>query len=203
MSDPRMSSPAAARNTAPIIRSLEMLLPEQGRVLEVGSGPGQHITAFAQRFPQLQWTPSDVNPAAIDSINARRADEPNLPIDAALLLDLSEPNWFGSAPDALAAMLSSNVCHISPWAVSVGLLVGAGALLEIGAPLLIYGPFKVDGEHTAPSNAEFDAWLRNSDASWGIRDIGALNAVAQANGLSDATAHAMPSNNFILEFRRI
>ncbi len=85
---------------------------------------------------------------------------------------------------ALTAMLCINTLHISPWRVSQNLIAGAGRLLRPGGRLFIYGPFKRGGAHTAPSNAAFDATLRAENPEWGVRDVGDLNALAQAAGLT-------------------
>ena len=55
-------------------------------------------------------------------------------------------------------MLACNVCHISPWSVTAGLVAGAGAALKpAGGKLFLYGPFKVGGLFTTESNEAFDS----------------------------------------------
>jgi len=100
-------------------------------------------------------------------------------------------------------MLCINVLHISPWRVSQNLLAGAGRFLAPGGRLFVYGPFKRDGAHTAPSNEEFDASLRARNPEWGVRDIADLDREAQAAGLTPAVPTAMPSNNWVLAFTRL
>ena len=87
-------------------------------------------------------------------------------------------------------------------AVTRGLLTGAAALLAPAAPLLVYGPFKRNGAHTAPSNAAFDKSLRAQDPSWGVRDETKINAIAQELGFAATVWHDMPSNNAMLELRK-
>jgi Protein of unknown function (DUF938) len=99
-------------------------------------------------------------------------------------------------------MLCINVLHIAPWRVSQNLMAGAGRLLRPGGRLFIYGPFKRDGVHTAPSNAAFDATLRAENPDWGVRDVADLSALAQAAGLSLAQTVPMPANNLVLAFVR-
>ena len=79
---------------------------------------------------------------------------------------------------------------------------GAGAILPPGGVLATYGPYRRDGRHTAPSNEAFDASLKSRDPRWGVRDLEAVVAEANANGLELAEALPMPANNFTLVFRR-
>ena len=92
--------------------------------------------------------------------------------------------------------------HISPWAATLGLLAGAATLLPPGAPLVLYGPFRRGGAHTAPSNAAFDDSLRARDPAWGVRDLEAVAAVAAAAGFAPPEIIPMPANNLTLLFRR-
>lgn len=198
----RRYSSSAARNAAPIIEVLALRLPETGRVLELASGPGQHIATFAERFPGLQWLPSDVDPSALASIEVWRHDVPAGNVAAPLTLDLTDAAWSGRVGGTLDAAIAINVCHISPWAASVGLLTGAGRILASGGALFIYGPFMRDGTHTAHSNAAFDTTLRGQNPAWGVRSVEDLNDCAATVGLAAAHWHDMPSNNAVLEFRR-
>jgi len=108
----------------------------------------------------------------------------------------------GSGPGKLLAVFCANVIHIAPWRVTEGLVAGAGRYLRADGRLLLYGPFKRDGKHTAASNAVFDASLRERDPEWGVRDIGALEALARPAGLALAEIAEMPANNLILVFER-
>ena len=121
-----------------------------------------------------------------------------------LRLDLAHDSWSTAVSNGeVDAIVAINVCHIAPWSVTCGLLRSAGALLVPGGLLAIYGPFKRGGEHTAPSNAAFDASLRSRNDSWGVRDVGDLERQATSSGLALCEAHAMPSNNFLLELRPV
>ena len=92
--------------------------------------------------------------------------------------------------------------HISPWAASEGLMAGAGRTLRAGGMLYLYGPYKIDGRHTARSNQEFDAYLRGQNAEWGIRDLGEMRELAARHGLTQAETVPMPANNLSIIFRR-
>ena len=192
-------SPAVARNRDPILAVLRRFLPDQGTVLEIASGTGEHAAYFAVQLPHVIWHPSDVDPEALASIEAHRAaaNAPNLRAPATL--DVTAPAWPVPHADALVSM---NMIHISPWTAAQGLMAGAARLLEAGAPLYLYGPFKENGEHTAPSNAAFDASLRARDPQWGVRDLGDVRALAAGHGFDFVERVAMPANNLSLVFRR-
>ena len=192
-------SPAVARNRDPILAVLRRHLPAQGTVLEIASGTGEHAAYLAPQFPHLVWQPTDVDPDALASIEAHRAaaGAPNL--RAPIALDVTAPAWPVTRADAV---VSINMIHISPWAAAQGLMAGAARLLPAGGVLYLYGPFKENGEHTAPSNAAFDASLRARDPQWGVRDIGEVRALADSHGFDFVERVAMPANNLSLVFRR-
>jgi SAM-dependent methyltransferase len=193
------TSPAVARNRDPILAVLRRVLPAQGTVLEVGSGTGEHAVYFAAALPHLTWQPSDLDAEARGSVAAHRvaAQLPNL--NAPLTLDARAESW----PLARAeAVVSINMIHIAPWASAEGLMAGARRLLAPGGMLYLYGPFKENGAHTAPSNAAFDASLRARDPQWGVRDRDEVAALAQRNGLALVERVAMPANNLSLVFQR-
>jgi SAM-dependent methyltransferase len=206
--DGRLDAPAFHRNHEPIWSALAPWLHAQtGDVLEVGSGTGQHIVEFARKAPHLVWWPSDCNEGHLKSIAAWRRFAKLANLRAPQRIDLSDPAWapHGTQPpanNALAAIIGINVLHIAPWRVAEGLFAGAGRHLRAQGRLFIYGPFKKDGQHTAPSNADFDASLRAQDSAWGVRDMADLRALAGPAGLSFVEAVAMPANNFILIFRQ-
>ncbi len=192
-------SPAVARNRDPILAVLRRFLPGQGTVLEIASGTGEHAAYFAPHFPHLVWQPSDTDPDALASIDGHRAaaNAPNL--RAPIELDVTAPAWPVTHADAV---ISINMIHISPWAAAQGLMAGAARLLAAGGVLYLYGPFKENGVHTAPSNAAFDASLRARDPQWGVRDTGDVRALADSHGFDFVERVAMPANNLSLVFRR-
>ena len=195
-------APAAARNEAPIVDVLRDVLPPTGRALEIGSGPGQHVAAFARAFPAIDWRPSDPDARARDSIAARIADTGLDNVADPLDIDVTRPDWDAALDGPRDAIVCINVLHITPWAVAEGLMRGAGRLLNPGGILYLYGPYKRDGQHTAPSNAAFDASLRHRDPAWGIRDIADVTACTEAHGLALDRVIDMPRDNFSLVFRR-
>ena len=201
----RLDAPAFHRNHEAIWAAVAgYLASAQGDVLEVGSGTGQHAATYAARTPYLTWWPSDILPSHLASIEGWRRQVGLANLSAPQRIDLSDPawTWSGGKADALAAILCINTLHISPWRVSENLFAGAGRLLRPDGRLFIYGPFKRDGEHTAPSNAAFDAKLRAENPDWGVRDVTDLRGLAENCGLMLVEAAPMPANNLVLVFAR-
>lgn len=196
----KLRSPAATRNAEPIGNVLQQWLPPSGLVLEVASGSGEHAVVFARRFPHLRWQPSDPDPAALSSIGKWRAEAGGANLLEPVKLDVTASNWPVTAADAVVAI---NMVHISGWEASLGLLDGAVRLLPSGRPLILYGPWIVDGEETAPSNLAFDADLRRRNPRWGLRRVGAFEIEARARGLALEAQRAMPANNRMLLFRSV
>jgi SAM-dependent methyltransferase len=206
--DGRLDAAAYHRNHQPIWAVLERLLAGQaGDVLEAGSGTGQHVVRFARNSPAITWWPSDFNAQHLASIAAWRAHANLSNIRPARRIDLSDPGWFAAlqdndGPRELLAIFCANVIHIAPWAVAEGLFAGAGRGLRPDGLLVLYGPFKRDGKHTALSNAVFDTSLREGNPDWGVRDITDLEALAANAGLALRETVEMPANNMILVFGR-
>ena len=197
-----LHSPAADRNRDPILNVLRTVFPDQGLVLEIASGTGQHAVHMAAHLPGLTWQPTDADDAALASIAAyaRDAALPNL--RAPRRLDVVDPVWgFESDPD-LTAILCCNMIHIAPWEATLGLFAGAARVLPPGGLIALYGPFKHHGAFNAPSNEAFDASLRARNAAWGIRDLADVNALAATHGLHAQALHPMPANNHTAIFRR-
>lgn len=205
--DGRLDAPAFHRNHEPIWNAISGFLGEcSGDVLELGSGTGQHATAYAARTPRLTWWPSDIYDSHLASVAAWRRHAALDNLRAPQRIDLARPDWTwqgdGRAGGELVAMLCINVLHISPWHVSENLIAGAGRYLRVGGRLLVYGPFKRSGTHTAPSNAAFDASLQAQNPDWGVRDVARLGTLANAAGLVLAEPIPMPANNLVLAFAR-
>ncbi len=196
-------APAAERNAGPIAGRLAERLPRRGRVLEVASGTGQHVVAFARRFPGIRWTPSDPDPAARASIAARIAESGLGNVAAPCDVDVTRPGWedaFVPPPGASGwdALVAINLLHISPWTATEGLLAGAGRLLAPSGRLFVYGCFRRGGRHLSARNAEFDRSLRARDPRWGVRDVEEVARAAGRHGLLLDETLAMPANNLML-----
>jgi len=198
----RRHAPSAARNTGPILEVLRGLLPASGRALEIASGTGQHAAAFAEAFPGVVWQPSDQDQTARDSIAARVAEAGLDNLRAPLAIDVMDVDWHRAVDGGIDVVVCINMIHISPWEACEGLAEGTGALLRDGGLLYLYGPYKRDGRHTAPSNEAFDESLRGRNSDWGIRDMTEVDRVAGLHGMVLENTIAMPANNFSLIFRK-
>ncbi len=199
ISDPKLYHPHVPRNREAILAVLKRLLPARALVLEIASGSGEHAAFFAKNLPSVSWLPTEVDTKALASIAAFRAEAglPNLL--APVRLDVTSPSW---PVKRLDAVVCNNMIHISPWAASEGLMAGAGRTLRAGGMLYLYGPYKIDGRHTASSNQEFDTYLRGQNPEWGIRDLGDMRQLAARHGLTLAETVPMPANNLSIIFRR-
>lgn len=198
--DQRMFSPSVARNSASILAVLRRVLPVRGLVLEIGCGTGEHAVHFAGAMPELRWQPSDPDSrsraSTVGWIEFSGLSNVLPPLD----VDVCATAWREDLSKRFDAIVSLNMVHIAPWAASLGLLAGAGALLGPGGVLFLYGPFLRDGVHNAPSNAAFDAALKEQDPAWGVRDIADLERVGNASGLNLRETIEMPTNNTSLVF---
>lgn len=204
--DGRLDASAFHRNHMAIWSVLAKFLEgRSGDVLEIGSGTGQHATEFSRRAPAIAWWPTDFSDSHLRSIAAWRAFSKILNMQAPVRLDASARDWALNKlglPSEFVAMFCANVIHISPWTVSQGLMAGAARHLAGDGRLFVYGPFRRDGVHSAPSNAAFDESLRAENPAWGVRDTADLRALAEQNNLRLAEIVEMPANNAILAFDR-
>lgn len=192
-------APATARNREPILEVLRPLLREGARVLEIASGSGEHAVFFAAQMPEVIWQPSDVEPDALASIEAHRAEAALPNLRAPVVVDAMRGDFGDVTADIV---FCANMIHIAPWAACEGLIRGAAKCLPEGGVLFLYGPYRITGQPFAPSNADFDASLRARNPAWGVRDLDAVTALAEAAGFTHEALVAMPANNHSVVFRR-
>lgn len=205
MSQQRWSE-ACERNREPILAVLRRHLHDRTRVLEIGSGTGQHAAYFAAQLPHLHWQASD-HPDYLPGIAERLAQAalPNAPAPWPLQAVLSPHPGLAPLPEAplgFDAVFSANTLHIMSWAHVQALFAGLPAVMADNALLCIYGPFNYDGAFSSDSNRQFDAWLKARDPDSGIRDAEAVDALAAARGLRLVEDVAMPANNRVRVWRR-
>ena len=199
-------APATARNREPILKILQRVLPLTGTVLEVASGTGEHAIFFAPRLKSHIWQPSDPSPEMVASIAAWEQEWPSPNLRAPLKLDASAAVWpvegdRDPSEPPINAIVCINMIHIGPWAACLGLLAGAGRILPSGGVLYLYGPYKQNGQHTAPSNEFFDETLRSQNPEWGVRNLEDVVAAAKAQNLTLLETVPMPANNLSVVFQ--
>ncbi|HMM46245.1 MAG TPA: DUF938 domain-containing protein [Candidatus Macondimonas sp.] len=192
-------TPACERNRDPILGVLQRHFADRHRVLEIGSGTGQHAVYFGTALPHLAWQTSD-RAEQHEGIHAW-LDEAGLPnVLPPLTLDVAvDSDWPTHRYDTA---FSANTLHILSWPEVVACFAGLGRVLTDEARVVIYGPFNVDGHFTSESNAVFDQWLKARDARMGIRDLAAVDALARAIGLRLIDDVPMPANNRCLVWQR-
>lgn len=191
-------SVACERNKDPILEVLRAAFKDCRSVLEIGAGTGQHAVHFAQNLPWLRWQPTD-RAEYLDGLAARIAAEAPPNLEAPIELDVLLGPWPAISADA---MFSANTLHIMSWPAVEALFAGLPGVLDAGAVLAIYGPFRYRGQFTTPSNAEFDRGLRARDPASGVRDFEAIDALAHRAGFAFVADHAMPANNQLVVWRR-
>jgi cyclopropane fatty-acyl-phospholipid synthase-like methyltransferase len=196
------TSAAAERNKQPILDELRQLLPRSGQVLEIASGTGQHVVHFAAALPTLRFHPTDPDTASLHSIAARRAQSGLKNIEAPQRLDVLDEDWL--PPAHFDAVLCINMIHISPPETTPALFGGAARVLHPEGPglLVLYGPFRENGVHTAPSNVAFNDWLKARDPRFGVRDLNEVDAIASAQGFERIRRSSLPANNLLVAFKR-
>ena len=202
-----LHSEACLRNQQPILEVLHHWLPARARVLEVGSGSGQHSCHFCRHLPGLHWQPSEraeglqdlLTACSLSAIDPQPLAE-GARLSAPVLLDVTEPADWPAGP--WDAVFSANTCHILPETALAPLLAGSARVLRPGGLLLLYGPFSDGGVHNSPGNAAFDAHLRSLDPAMGIRDLRLLLELARDLQLEALAEVTMPANNRLLILER-
>jgi cyclopropane fatty-acyl-phospholipid synthase-like methyltransferase len=188
------TSEAAERNKAPILAILSHAFAHSRRVLEIGSGTGQHAVHFAAHLPHLTWQPTDRS-EHLEGLHARIAREGTPNLRPPLELDVRTLPWQVEPVDAV---FTANTLHIMSWSAVEDLFRGVGAVLLAPAVLCVYGPFRYNGQYTSASNAEFDRYLQARDPDSGIRDFTDVNTLSSQQGLHLLADHSMPANNQLL-----
>lgn len=202
--DKRLYAPATERNRDVILEVLKLHHPGHGTLLEFASGTGQHAAHMADHFESAFWQPTDIELDKIDSINAWRtmtAQKCMLPGQLFNVLDHDIHAL--SLPAPVTTVFSANLIHIAPWVVAETMIEKAGRALKEDGVLFLYGPYKRGGQHTSPSNESFDQSLKSRDATWGVRDLEAVQDVASTAGFHAPTIIDMPANNLSVIFRKV
>lgn len=193
----RPYAPSCDRNRDVILEVLRTAFMDSRRVLEIGSGTGQHAVHFAPALSHLVWQCSDRREALPGMrlwLDEAACD--NLP--APLELDVG-----GAWPVArFDAVFTANTLHIMAWHQVEHMFAAMDSVLTASAKLVIYGPFNYGGQATSESNAEFDRWLKARDPHQGVRDFETVEALARRTGFSLQHDIDMPAHNRCLVFAR-
>ncbi|NKB34648.1 MAG: DUF938 domain-containing protein [Pseudomonadales bacterium] len=190
-------SQASENNKLPILEILQRHFDEISSVLEIGSGTAQHGEFFTQQFPRISWQCTDIpQNLTITQQRISACSFPNLP--AAITLDVNDSEWKCSSYDSV---FTANSLHIMSEESVVNFFAGIPQCLNKSAIVLLYGPFKYQGEFTTDSNARFDLWLKQQNPESGVRDFERIQELATAAGLSLLEDNSMPANNQLLVFK--
>jgi hypothetical protein len=204
--DRRQYSASSQRNREPIAEALMPHLPPVGTILEVASGSGEHAVHFAPLLPQYCWQTTNYEEDQIESVIDWITQSPSPNLRMPLRLDTTDTLWPVETGDysdlPITGIFNANMIHISPFEVCEGLLAGAGRILTAGGRLFIYGPFKVGGTQTAPTNETFDHWLKSRNPAYAIRDQEVVIDLASENGLTHLEVVQMPANNLLQVFEK-
>lgn len=187
-------SQACENNKQPILEVLQNVFADTQRVLEIGSGTGQHAVYFAGHLPHLIWQTSDLS-ANHSGINRRIDEHPRENLRRPVVFDLNHPIWPDKKVDAV---FSANTAHIVSWPLVETLFQQVGTHLPAGGIFALYGPFNYRGQYTSDSNAAFDQMLRQRDPASGIRHFEDIDALARQHRLQLIKDHPMPANNRLL-----
>ncbi len=204
--DNRLFFPATQRNKKAIAALLSKTLPEIGVTLEIASGSGEHAVFFQKELKGTTWQSSDPNPTFRKSIKSWikfEGLEKRMPYP--LNIDVEERPWNLSSLGnrKINAIVCINMVHISQWKCTKALIEESSKTLQSGSPLILYGPFKINGKHTSKSNKLFDASLKSQDPNWGIRDLEEINNLALVNGFNLPKLFEMPKNNYSLVYNKV
>ena len=199
LGDGRLSAPSALRNVGPITQVLGDLVPDTGIALEIASGTGQHVLAYARAFPQLTWQPSDIAPARLASIDAWRRAAKLENLLPALRLDAATPDW---DLGAFSLVLISNLFHLISAPAGENVIAGAARALAPGGRLFIYGPFRENGSFRSRGDANFHASIIAAEPESGYKSVEWMHEIAARAGLCPSGRHEMPANNLALHWQR-
>ena len=190
-------SQACENNKQPILDVITEYFND-GVILEIGSGTGQHAMFFAERLRHLYWQTSD-RVENLPGINVWLNAYTHYNLGRPMVLDVNQDIWPMSAVDGV---FTANTLHIMNWSSVEELFTRAAEILRPGGYFCAYGPVNIDGEFTSESNRAFDAKLRDENPSMGIRDLDDLKTLAEKNSLNFINLHHMPANNVTLVWRK-
>lgn len=191
-------SESCEQNRDPILSVLKDVFSKVNKVLEIGSGTGQHAVYFGRHLPHLIWEPSDVE-ENIPGIRLWLEEAQLANVLSPIVLHVTDTQW---PEEVFDGIFSANTAHIMSWSSVEAMFNGIERVLESGGLFCLYGPFNYHGNYTSESNARFDQWLKMRDPNSGIRDFEALDKIAAEAGMTLDHDYEMPVNNRILVWRK-
>ncbi|KWV54627.1 hypothetical protein AS156_06475 [Bradyrhizobium macuxiense] len=206
--DPYPLSPYVAwagnRNKDAILKSFEELFPTKGDALELATGAGLHINYLAPHFPNVRFQPSDYNQDVFETIKSKRLEGDNNNISDPILIDLTVSSTWPNADEQLYDVIFViNIFHVASLSIAAGIAALGAKLLKPSGFIAIYGPFKLDGKYTSPSNEAFDREIRAAGVpEWGLKDVRDIERETRRHGLALKRQLDLPASNFILLFGR-
>ena len=200
LADGRLSAPSAVRNTGPILEAMQPFVPSGGgRALEIASGTGQHVAAYAKQFPRVIWQPTDLAPDRLVSINAWAAAGAAENIRPPVRLDAAQADWDMGRYDYVTV---TNLFHLISDDAAKNVISGAARALRPGGHLFIYGPFKRHGAFRSQGDAAFHARIQAEDPNAGYKDTAWMQDTAHDYRLKSTTQIDMPANNLSLVWQK-
>lgn len=199
--DIKLHAPAADRNRSALCDLIRAHAPQQGRALEIASGTGQHIAAFGAAMPDLQWQPTEPEPARRASIDAYVRDAGLRNVAPSIPLDATAPDWHATVPPQDLIFLA-NLLHLIPASAVQRLIREAALALAPGGTLILYGPFSRAGKLTSDGDIKFDSELRTADPAIGYKDTVDIATWLSDAGISPIDMIEMPANNLAFVGRK-
>lgn len=192
--DGRRFAPSAGRNIAPILDLLTREAPQTGRALEIASGTGQHIAAFARALPGLHWQPTDLAEQNMASIRAYRVAEGLANLSDPVLIDAARPGW-AADHGPLDLVVTVNLLHLISQDEAQAVMAEVARALAPGGLWFLYGPFRRADGFASTGDADFDARLRAQDSAIGYKSVPWMHEALRGAGFDEVTEVEMPANN--------
>jgi len=188
------------RNRSPILEILKKEIKGSKKILEIGSGTGQHAVYFTKKMPRISWQTSDrsINHEPI-KYWIKRSNLKNLILPLDIEIGVNEKN----INDVYDCVFSANTSHIMSLINVKRLFVLAGRVLNKNGKFFLYGPFKINFEFTTKSNEDFHQKLKAEDKLMGLRDIDELNNYAIENNMQKYAFYEMPANNYLSIWKKL